>query len=134
MVRRPMRRGDMNGTLVVAGLLAIGVGLTHSILGEAKLIGPLLRSRGGPAFLAVPFARRTLRFAWHLTSVAWWGFAALFLALAAAPPDRTGRLVLHLSAGMFLVTGATTGLATGGRHLAWPLFLAIAGLAWFGIA
>ena len=31
------------------------------------------------------FTSRTLRFAWHVTSVAWWGFAAI-LALLARPP------------------------------------------------
>jgi hypothetical protein len=124
----------MNGYLVAAGILTIGIGATHSILGEVKLMMPLLRSKSGPALLAVPFARQTLRFAWHLTSVAWWGFAAMFLALAGRMPDETARTVLAASALTFLVTGAITALATRGRHLAWPLFLAVAGLAWFGIA
>jgi hypothetical protein len=124
----------MNGFLVAAAGLSIGVGVVHSILGERKLLRPLLRSNSGPKLLAVPLARQTLRFAWHLTSVAWWGFAAVFLALAQERPDATGRAVLTVSAATFLLTGAITALATGGRHLAWIVFLAIAGLAWFGVA
>ncbi len=32
------------------------------------------------------FTKRTLRFAWHLTTVAWWGAAAALLALGVGSP------------------------------------------------
>jgi hypothetical protein len=41
-------------------------------------------------FGGVEFTQHTLRFAWHLTSVAWMGFAGLLTILASAP-DGTGR-------------------------------------------
>ena len=116
-------------SLVVAAVLTVLVGVVHSWLGEHRLIGPLLSPEGRRGILASSaFARGVLRFAWHLTSVAWWGFAAIMIVLAQAPPDGPARMVLVMTALMFLVTGLTTLITSRGRHLAWPVFLAIAGL------
>ena len=75
------------------------------------------------------FTKRTLRFAWHLTSVAWLGFAALLAMLAdAAPPSR--QALLAVVAATFLLTSLIAAVASRGRHLSWPVFLAVAVLAW----
>ena len=115
--------------LVVAAVLTMAVGVVHSWLGEHRLIGPLLSPEGRRGILASSsFARQVLRFAWHLTPVAWWGFAAIMGALALSPPDGQARLVLVMIAVTFLTTGLTVLITSRGRHLAWPVFLAIAGL------
>ncbi len=117
-------------TLLTAAALAFGIGVVHSWLGERWLIGPLLAPGRRQGLLEKSeFARRALRFAWHLTTVAWWGPAAMLAWLATAPLDGTGRAVLAITAMMFLITGAVTLAVSRGRHLAWPVFLAIAGLS-----
>jgi hypothetical protein len=120
----------MNPLLWIAATLAVGIGLAHSYLGERYILIRLFRRADLPRlFGSDVFTRRTLRFAWHLTSVAWWGFAAQ-LALAASGP-LTAAQTLAAIAGTFLASGLIAALASRGRHLAWPVFLAIAACAWF---
>lgn len=68
-------------------------------------------------------------FAWHLTTVAWFDFAALLLVLAReGAPDRA--LLLRAIGATFVISAAITGGASRGRHLAWVVFLAIGVLTW----
>lgn len=116
----------MAALLAVAAVLAFGVGLAHSTLGERYLIGRLLRRHRDalpPLFGGTEFSARTLRFAWHLTTVAWWGFAVLLALLARRA--LTFQSVSWVLAGTFLATFAVTFLASRGRHLAWIVFLVI---------
>jgi hypothetical protein len=69
------------------------------------------------------FTRRTIRFAWHLLSVAWFGFAAV-LTLAYLDSVTTPAL-LEVIGITFAVTAATALLASRGRHLSWLVFGAI---------
>lgn len=112
-----------------AAALAVFIGLVHSILGEWKLIGPLTHPAKRTGLLArSDFGRNVLRFAWHITTLAWWGMGAALLAAALAPPEQALRLAVIALAVTFLLTGLLI-LAVGrGRHLAWPVFLAIGGL------
>jgi len=113
--------------LLAAALLIFLLGATHSWLGERKLIGPLLSPERRVGLLERSvFARRVLRFAWHLTTIAWWGFAALLWAQAKLPLEQQDRAALSIIAATFFVTGFVTLIVTRGRHLAWPVFLTIA--------
>jgi hypothetical protein len=120
----------MSVALAAAALLLVVVGAAHSVLGERYILVRLFRRTDLPRlFGSDRFTRRTLRFAWHLTTVAWWGCAALLAALALDPRDPRG-VALAVLAATFAVTGAVIAAASRGRHLAWPLFLAVALLAW----
>jgi hypothetical protein len=125
----------MSPFLAAGALLAFGIGLAHSILGERYILVRLFRRRDLPKlFGADTFTRRTLRFAWHLTTLAWWGFAAQMAlasgALSAAEPAGESPLLRAIAWTFF--ASAALGLAvTRSRHLAWPVFLAIAACAWF---
>jgi len=116
--------------LLIAALLVFVIGLIHSWLGEVRLIGPLLdpQKRRGMLEKSV-FARQILRFAWHLTTIAWWGFGAVLASYAFSAPDNSATYVLGIIAATFFVTGIITLVTSRGRHLAWPVFLAIAGLS-----
>jgi hypothetical protein len=115
--------------LTVAAVLAIALGVGHSYLGERYILTRLFRrSTLPPLFGSDVFTRRTIRFAWHLTSVAWWGMAALFWALGRG----SVREALHVLAVTFLVSGVITAVASRGRHLAWVMFIVIAVAAWLG--
>jgi len=117
--------------LLIAATLAAGVGLAHSYLGERYILIRLFRRTELPRLFGSDlFTRRTLRFAWHITSLAWWGFAALLLVLAKGDPATLRQNTLLVLAATFAASAAMTGIASRGRHLAWIVFLAIAVLSW----
>jgi hypothetical protein len=114
--------------LFVAALLAFGVGIAHSFLGEKYLLMRLFRRPDLPAlFGGTSFTVRTLRFAWHITTVAWWGFAVM-LWLASRDQLSQDNALTALAITM-LVTALLILIASRGRHLAWPVFAAIAAAA-----
>lgn len=113
----------MQTALVAAAVLALGIGAAHSYLGERYILMRLFRRADLPKlFGSDRFTRRTLRFAWHLTTLAWWGFAGILLW-----PDEALRAV----ALTFGASAALTLVASRGRHLAWIVFAAIAALSWY---
>jgi len=114
----------MRYALYFAASLAVAVGLAHSYLGERYLLTRLFRREDLPRLMgSADFTKRTLRFAWHLTSVAWWGFAAIMVLLAHPPlsPSLLG-MVVGIA---FLIHCLVSLVASKGRHLSWPVFLAI---------
>ncbi|HVF63483.1 MAG TPA: hypothetical protein VNE58_05795 [Casimicrobiaceae bacterium] len=116
---------------VVAAGLCVALGLAHSYLGERFLLIRLFRRSDLPKLMGgTEFTVRTLRFAWHLTSVAWWGAAALFVQLARGPVTSTA--VTAILAVVFLVSAVVTLVASRGRHLAWPVFLIVGLIALYG--
>lgn len=117
--------------LEMAAVLAAAIGVAHSWLGERRLIGPLLDPAHRAGILKNSGGmRRTLRFAWHLTSIAWFGSAAILWDVAQNPPNALGVQVLEILAATYAVTAAITFGSSRGRHFAWPLLLAIALAAW----
>lgn len=114
--------------LKVSAFLAIGLGVAHSLLGERYILERLFKRDDLPQlFGSQEFTIRTLRFAWHLTSVAWIGFAGILMLLA--QPIMTYRSVAMVVAVTFLVSGAITAYSSRGRHLAWPVFMFIGAVA-----
>jgi hypothetical protein len=104
----------MNSDLMLALISLVVLAIAHSALGEAKLIGPLISGDFPPLGIPSPFAKRVLRFAWHLTSVAWLGLAAaLWIAPHCAP-------VVGLT---LAISGVVTHASTRGAHFAWSVFL-----------
>jgi hypothetical protein len=119
----------MHSGLVVAAVLIALTAVAHSYLGERYILVRLFRRELPPLFGSDVFTRRTLRFAWHVTSAAWLGFAALLLVLAqpAEPPRAT---LLRIIAATSFGSAAIAGVGSRGRHLSWVVFTAIGLLAW----
>jgi hypothetical protein len=117
----------MQTILYIAAALVLLVALAHSYLGERYLLARLFRNNTSKILDSHGFAGRTLRFAWHITSIAWLGFAALLvlLALGRATPAAIAAVI----GWTFLIHGAVTLVASRGKHLAWILFLTIGALA-----
>lgn len=113
--------------LMSAAALLFLIGVAHSYLGERWLIGPLLAPDDRRGLLEKSeFARQVLRFAWHLTTLAVWGYAALLVALVVrAGVDPTATVSMIVS-GVCVLSAVYIFVSAGGRHLAWPVF-AIAG-------
>ena len=119
----------MNTAAVIGATLAFGVGVAHSYLGERYILIRLFRRPDLPHLFGNDiFTKRTLRFAWHLTTLAWWGFGALLVLMAQEATTATIGVVISAT---FVATALLTAIGSRGRHLAWPVFLAIAAAAWY---
>ena len=122
-----------NFWLLGAGLLAILIGLAHSVLGEWLLLGPLF-ARGELTKLvgSRTFARRTLRFAWHVTTVLLVGIGGVVLYLAFSTVQTQTSSILRSLAIIFAVCSALSLIGARGKHFSWWVFLVIAALLWIG--
>lgn len=117
--------------LLAAATLTCLLALAHSWLGERYILVRLFRRDDLPRlFGGTAFTRRTLRFAWHLTSVAWLSLAAVLVKLSSHLPSKAELGMLL--AGTFATSGAIALVGSRGRHPAWVVFGAIALLAWMG--
>ena len=68
--------------LLVAAFLTVVLAVGHSYLGERYILIRLFRRQDLPKlFGGTEFTTRTLRFAWHLTSLAWLSLGAILVKL-----------------------------------------------------
>lgn len=124
----------MNFYFVAAAILTLAIGLAHSWLGERYILTRLFRRQNIPhLFGSDDFTKRTLRFAWHITTIACFGAAALLLILASSTLDVSARLLAGTIAATFLASAVVALIGSRGRHLSWIVFLIIAILIWSGI-
>ena len=124
----------MTVLFLLAAAIALLLAAAHSYLGERYILIRLLRRSDLPRlFGGIDFTRRTLRLAWHLTSVAWVGFAGLLAAQALSPAAswRTQGQVISVTFGL---SGIVALLGSRGRHLSWIGFFAVAALVWVALA
>ena len=118
----------MTGLLYFAAILAIVLGTAHSLLGERYILTRLFRRNDLPKlFGGSDFTVRTLRFAWHITTVAWFGFAALLVHAGRGDLTVTGMLqIIGLT---FVASGFLPLIITRGKHLSWLVLFVIGGIA-----
>jgi len=109
---------------LAAGVVCVASALMHSLLGEAWLIGPLVRGRAGS--MARPITRQIARLAWHWTSVLWLMVGGVLVSAGIGHPVDTW--LLACIGGVHLVLGLFDAVITRGRHLGWPLLILIGGL------
>lgn len=123
----------MNLWLVTAAALVIFIAAVHAILGERYIIIRLWRQDDLPKLLGSDlFTKRVLRFAWHLTTVAWFGFAVILLLSADQDGWMNPAPILNVIGITFLLSALLSLVITRGRHLSWIVFLAITVIAWLG--
>ena len=116
--------------LYLAAILVIGIGIAHSYLGERYILMRLFRRGDLPKLFGNDdFTVRTLRLAWHLTTVAWWGFAAILILLA--NPSVEASAVGFVIGTTFVLHFAIAIYGSRGKHLSWLVFLAIGVLTIF---
>jgi len=112
--------------LFFAAALLIAVTAMHSILGELRLIQPILRLENLPVILGSrQNTRATIRFAWHITSLFWLGLAALLVRLQMSTIDLAAWLLWGVTIA-FALSGAAALIASRGRHMSWVFFFPIA--------
>lgn len=124
----------MQTYLFAAGVLALVIGLVHSVLGEI-LIFRHLRNRGFvPAMAAPPLQERHIRIiwaSWHLVTVFGWAFGAVLLWLAFSSSEQSIHMVTETAIIVASLGGSALVLVgTKGRHPGWVGLLGIALLTW----
>ena len=123
----------MNLALATAAILTVLLAVAHSYLGERYILIRLFRRGDLPKlFGGTRFTQDTLRLAWHITSVAALGFAALLVALA-LPGGVEPRVHRWVIGATFAVSGLVALVGSKGRHLSWIVFFSIAALI-FGVS
>ena len=78
------------------------------------------------------YARNTLRFAWHLTTVQLIAIGAVVVLLARLPGEGQSVTILRSFSVAFGVSTLVSLIGARGKHFSWWVFLVIAVLLWFG--
>lgn len=119
--------------LEIASALCVLIGCIHSYLGERFILIRLFRTGNIPQLFGSDyFTKRTLRFAWHLTTVLWFGFGYILLTVARGNENIT-EVVLHTVSAVFFISGVLSFSFTRGKHLSWLVFWTISGLSYYAI-
>ncbi|UAB73594.1 hypothetical protein INR79_20785 [Vibrio sp. SCSIO 43132] len=119
--------------MYLAALLLVVVTFAHSYLGERYILIRLFKQDNLPKlFGSDEFTKKTLRFAWHVTSVAWLGLAAILVALT--QPDLSKPLIGKIIAIIFAIHFLIALFGSKGKHLSWVVFGLVSVLVWFGIS
>jgi hypothetical protein len=126
----------MQTQLLWAAIVAILVGLVHSVLGEI-LIFRRMRQGGVVPTEGQPVLRerhvRILWASWHLVTILGWALAAILLMLAASAGEPLAKTALaRVVIGALLTGSALVLFATRGRHPGWLALLIAAVLGWLG--
>ena len=120
----------MNTYYVIAAGLFILVGIIHSYLGERFIIIPLIRRGHLPKiFNSDLLTAQTLRFAWHLTTIAWFAFAVILFFLDEL---TTYEIIAKIIAIAAFISFIISLVIARGRHFSWIFFLAVSILIWLG--
>lgn len=109
--------------LTFASALLMLTMIVHSIIGQRRLIRPLLDEGMVGGVMKHPMARFIAPFAWHLTSSIGLVVAAILLCWAWAP-DQARTVGLIATGIVFTGAGVVDAIGSKGRHIGWaPLTL-----------
>lgn len=101
--------------------ILIAIAAIHSYLGERYILIRLFKQDNIPhLFGSDYFTKGTLRFCWHIMSIAALGFAAIL-----SNPSNLSLFNLTVIGCVFLLSGALSIFYTKGKHLSWVAFFAI---------
>jgi uncharacterized membrane protein len=117
--------------LYIGSILAVFIGAIHSFLGEKYILVRLFRLDNLPKLIGGDwFTKRVIRFAWHITTVAWWGFAAIMYVFARSSENLKSEILLIIGL-VFLVSGIFSAGFTKGKHISWVVFWIISGVCFY---
>lgn len=116
--------------LTVAAILLVVTMGVHSILGQKRLIGPILKQAAG--VMQRPLARFILPFGWHLMSFMGLIIAAILFAWAWAPAHAV-TIGLAVTGIVFTIAGIWDAIGSQGQHVGWPPLTLIGLLALAGL-
>jgi len=122
----------MNNYYLIAAILTLLMAITHSLMGEKYFLVQLFQRDYPPELMGAKFVNRTIRIAWHLTSISWAAAGIILIVLALNPVMPMGGIFARIIAVCFLLSALLSAIGSHGRHLSWIIFVLIAVLAWLG--
>lgn len=127
----------MNVYLVSAAILAVAVGLAHSVIGEILVFSRMRRGTLVPTDGGSVLKERNVRIlwaSWHVLTVFGWALAAILWRLASPASIGPARdAVLYATTVAMAVGALLVFLGTKGRHPGWIGLLGVAVLTWLGV-
>jgi predicted anti-sigma-YlaC factor YlaD len=105
--------------LGLSAAFMVTTALVHGLLGERRLVGPLMSLNSG--IMGIDLARRVFRLAWHALSL------LMLVSAASVLWPGTPRGLILLIGAAWTATGLFDAVYTRGRHIGWP-FLTTSGL------
>lgn len=115
--------------LLIASVFIVLIGIAHSVLGERFIIKRLLKRDNLPKIYGSDdFTKGTIRFAWHITTLAWFGLAVICLLLADSNLENSVLIQLSISI-TFALSGLVSLYFSKAKHFSWPVFLLISGFS-----
>lgn len=105
--------------LWLSATFMVATAAVHGLLGERRLIGPLMTLDQG--VMGVDLARRVFRLAWHALSI------LMLVSAAAVVWPGTPRGLILLIGAAWTATGLFDAAYTRGKHVGWP-FLTASGI------
>jgi hypothetical protein len=102
--------------LTLASLLLVVTMCVHSVMGQRRLVRPLLNE--GAGVMKNPLARFIVPFAWHLTTGIGLVLATILLAWAWAP-DQARTIGLVMTGAVFTASGLIDAVGSRGKHIGW---------------
>ncbi|MDO6720293.1 hypothetical protein Q4575_12820 [Psychrosphaera sp. 1_MG-2023] len=107
--------------ILVASIILILIAFVHSYLGEKYILMRLFKRDNIPhLFGSDQFTKGTLRFCWHIMSVAALGFAAIL-----HNASTSDVFTLKVIGVVFLLSALLAIWFTKGKHLSWIAFLIV---------
>ena len=115
----------MNVALLIAGVLAVVTGISHSYLGERDIIIPLTHRDDLPRMPA-------LRAVWHFFTLVMLTLAGVLFAFALNGVEGGAQVAVRITAVYAAIFAVAVLARSRGRHFAWVLGSGIAVAAWWG--
>jgi hypothetical protein len=116
--------------LTLASLLLVMTMCVHSVIGQRRLVKPLLDE--GAGVMKHPLARFIVPFAWHLTSGIGLVVAAILFTWAWAP-DQARTVGLIATGIVFTASGIIDCIGSRGKHIGWAPLMFVGLSAFFAV-
>jgi len=125
----------MNMLLFSAGVIAVVVGLVHSVLGEVLIFKKLRHGTVIPTHGKPLLRERNVRIlwaTWHIVTIFGWALAAILIYLSSESIkiDSKIEFLISLIAASMFASSALVLVATKAKHPGWVGLLAVALLCW----
>jgi hypothetical protein len=127
----------MNVFFLIAAAVLFFIGIMHTILAEWKGERTLVRRITQLRLLESSasedlLAKRIVRLAWHLTSLTWFGIAAVLTFLSFVEQTESVKVVVRILGSTFVLHSVLSLVIARGKHPSWYLFLIVSVFCFLG--
>ena len=131
-----MSPNSPNIYLLLASILSFVLVMGHSLrgewIGERTLVKRITRLKLFDEEEKDIRAKRVVRVAWHVPSIAWGGIGSILFYAALINMNSSTSIIIRIISITFFVSAVFSLIANRGKHASWVLFLLTSILAWMG--